>query len=380
HTLSESIDMQPEPSAGTSQDSELNRTVQSEASVAQADAEAARARKEQEASRETSGFFRSSEWDTTGPKAAILRRRTPSQSVDAIGRVDESADAAGDAEARQDRARPGFATSEKRLRGSGLYAVPELAADLDGGHRCASGPGGRLAVADAANRVHIGLPGRADPVVIDLQGSPPMSCLALTEYELFTGHSDGTLWQWSLQERTGQIIHQNASASPVVGVDCDGKSRWLIAGTEAGGVYLAEAGGDGSFQPLRIHSGKAVRAVALTDQQNVFAVARADGTIGIFDVSSPTTLVHRLTAESRVDSMAFSNDGYILAVVFAQKRLALYHVLNGGLLMRNDAMIEQPLSVSFDENDQLVGYCEIDRRIFGWDLHHNLVAHQRSSQ
>ncbi len=377
HTLSESIDMQPEPAHGTSHDSELNRTVQSEASVAEADAEAARAKKDnavkdkkRRASLETSGFFRSDEWDTTGPKAAILRRRTPSQSVEPIGRAD-NADQLAEGE-------PGFATSEKRLRGSGLYAVPALVADLDGSHRCASGPGGRLAVVDASRRVHVGLPGQAEPIAIDLQSAPPLTCMALTETKLFTGHSDGTLWQWSLVERVGEIIHQNASASPLTGLDCDGKSRWLIAGTEAGGVYLAEADADGSFQPLRIHSGKAVRAVALTDQQNVFAVARADGTIGIFDVSSPTTLVHRLTAESRVESMAFSNDGYLLAVVFAQKKLALYHVLNGGLLMRNDAMIEQPLSVSFGENDQLVGYCEIDGRIFGWDLHHNLVAHNHS--
>jgi WD40 repeat protein len=110
----------------------------------------------------------------------------------------------------------------------------------------------------------------------------------------------------------------------------------------------------------------------------VFAVARADGTIGIFEVSSPSAPTHQLTAESRVESMAFSNDGYLLAVVFAQKKLALYHVLNGALLMRNDAMIEQPLSVSFGENDQLVGYCEINGQIFGWDLHHNLVAHQHT--
>lgn len=369
--VSDLFDLPPGDELGnTDEGSEANRTVQSEASLVEASKPKAKAESNAQHERDgrDSGFFRSDEWDSTGPKAAILRGRTPTKPVGAIGR-----DEAGDAE----KAGNTFDRKAKLRRDSGLYELPRLESKLPGGGvRCAAARSQELLVVDANFQVHKGAPGGGFDTAFSLPPEPLLTALSMQRDTVYTGHAIGTLFSWDIATGDSEQLHQNASTSPVTSVDCDGDGRWLLFGTQAGGLYLAERHDD-RLQPLRIQSGPGVRAVALSASRNMFAVARADGSIGVFHTSSPTSLVHRFSADDTVEQMSFSHDGYLLAVVFADKKLALYHVMTGKLFMRKERLLEQPLSVSFNDNNQLVGYCEVEGSIFGWDLHRNLVAHQQ---
>jgi serine/threonine protein kinase len=370
--VSDSVELPPatDELSGTDDRSEANRTVQSEASLVEASKPEAKPLGGRD-----SGFFRSDEWDSTGPKAAIFRGRTPTNPVPAIGRNSKSATESSEADAVASGS--DFDRRAKLRRDSGLYEMPRLAAQLpNGGLRCAAARSQELLVVDADYQVHVGQPDAGFSTEFSMPAKPELTALSLGRDTIYTGHADGTLLEWSIADATSQRLHQNASTSAITSVDCDSDGRWLLFGTEAGGLYLAERHDD-QLQPLRIQSGPGVRAVALSASRNMFAVARADGSIGVFNISSPTSLVHRFSADDRVEQMSFSQDGYLLAVVFADKKLALYHVMTGKLFMRKDRLLEQPLSVSFNDNNQLVGYCEVEGSIFGWDLHRNLVAHQQ---
>lgn len=353
----DSRELQPDNIRETGGDCELHETVESEASVEEIEQAAAEESQEQE-------FFRSDEWDTTGPKAAILRGRTPSQ----VEALDESSSAAASAEAEAFSRR-----AEARSR-SGLFP---LFTEQQPCERTlcflASNASGRLALADEDNNVFVGEPGEGFDARLELSTEADLSAMSLSESWLATGHVDGSLWRWSLDDGQGEMLHQNAAGSPIVALACGERGRWLAVGTQDGGLYLAELSDNEGGQPLRTQSGAPFEAVALSNKSNLFAVARDDGHIDVYDLSSPTSRVQRIEAQAAVATLAFSNDGYLLAVAFADRSLALYQALNGHIVMRNDDLIEQPLSVQFDEDDQLVGFCEADGTLYRWDLHHNLV-------
>jgi serine/threonine protein kinase len=384
-SVADSLDYQPAKTPGsTNEGSDPHRTVQSEATLVEA-SKAKAAREDQAAAEvrgeknvDSSGFFRSDEWDSTGPKAAILRRRTPDEQLPAIerGDADSTFSATELADLPSSPSKSSFAAGEDLRRDSGLYEIPRVSGQLpEKGLRGAAARSQQLIVVDAAHKVLVRKADQEFEAQFELPAQPELTALCLQSESVFTGHADGTVARWTIADGSSVRLHQNASAAPVSSIDCDALGRWLLFGTEVGGLYLAERR-DAELQPLRIQSGPSVRAVALSAPRDTFAVARSDGSIGIFSISSPTSLVYQFSAKDRVEHMAFSKDGYLLAVVFADKKLALYHVMTGKLVMRNDSMLEQPLSISFDDNNQLVGYCEVHGRIFGWDLHHNLVPHR----
>ncbi|MFW5967104.1 MAG: protein kinase domain-containing protein [Persicimonas sp.] len=337
---------------------DLHATVESEASGESIDQKAVSQSRESE-------FFRSDEWDTTGPKAAILRGRTPSQVSD----LGEASSVAASVEANS------FAKRAARERSrSGLFPLFSEEKPCDQAVTLLAGtPDGRLAIADESRTALVGDPNEGFDCEFDLSPCAKLESMCLSREWLATGHADGALWYWSLADKSGAMIHENASASPITSLGSGISGHWLAIGTRAGGVYLAEMTDKFGTQPLRIHSGPPVEAVAVSDKSNLFAIGREDGTISIFDLSSPTSRVNLLDIDGDVSTLSFSNDGYLLAVVFNDERLALFQALNGQLVMRNDDMITQPLSVQFNEDDQLVGYCQSDGTLYKWDLHHNLV-------
>jgi serine/threonine protein kinase len=424
--VSDSLDSPPAKTPGsTDEGADPHRTVQSEASLVEASKPHASrgsgvaAEVAQDGEIDKSGFFRSDEWDSTGPKAAILRRNTPTPgeqlpaverrrarvSEESVSSVSESS--FSESNFSEEVATPNtpskmsFSDDEIR-RNSGLYEIPRLAGSntdsqpsgdqhsgdqhsgdqhsgdqhSGGGYRCAAARSQHLIVVDSAHQVLVRQGDEEFETKFKLPAEPELTSLCLQGESIFTGHVDGAVFLWSVADASSTRLHQNASTSAVRAIDCDASGRWLLFGTDVGGLYLAERRKKSQLQPLRIQSGPAVRAVALSAPRDTFAVARADRSIGVFSISSPTSLLHQFSADDHVERMAFSKDGYLLAVVFADKKLALYHVMTGKLVMRNDSMLEQPLSISFDDNNQLVGYCEVRGRIFGWDLHHNLVPHQ----
>jgi eukaryotic-like serine/threonine-protein kinase len=352
----ESAEMAHEHSGETGLGAGGLRTVDSDASLEEASREQLRVR---EQAKRASGFFRADDWDATGPKAAIFRGRTPTGEVKAPGSADDDV--------------------FERRRESGLYEIPKLVTSDTSQHLwCMCGVDDQILAVDTSFRARIGRAGQGYHLDFELVVDAEPATVCLGPSAAYSGDVDGTLRQWVIAEDTvdERVVHQNASASPIAAIGVDDDGKWLLFGTEAGGLYMGSVHNAELPEPLRIQSGAPVRGVALSSRRNLFAVARGDGGVSVFNFSAPGKVVHRFEAPGPVETMAFSRDGYLLAVVFADKKLALYQTMTGTQVMRNDNLLEQPLAIRFDARDQLQGYCEVNGRIFGWDLHHNLVPHQ----
>ncbi|MGM0556602.1 MAG: protein kinase domain-containing protein [Myxococcota bacterium] len=307
-------------------------------------------------------FYRSKERDQTGPKAAIIKKRPEGAGQRAIGAessVGHQTEQGGDLDVNELR------------RDSGLFSVPSIA--RDGQIVMGSSPGGeRFAFIDSHGLIHLGsrttgfkekrqsVPRGLEPTAIRLSGPG-----------VLLGDAEGKLVLVDMDTGLHEVIHESADAKPITSVDTEVGGRILIFGTESGSVYLKDER-RGKKRPGRVLAGKPVTSVAASAKRGSFAVARSDGSLSVHRLDETCALISEVEGTREILQMAFSNDAYLLAALHPDKKLSLYQVDTGRCLMEIDEMIEQPLAICFDENNQLFAYCELDEGIYGWDLHNHL--------
>jgi serine/threonine protein kinase len=361
------------------QDSELHQTVQSDASLIEAassEASQSKAAQSEEAQPKKDaprGFSRAEEGDSKAPKTAIFRRRRSDTGLNAVPKAPAASDAIH--------------------KNTGIYPLP---APWYGENTVLrdSGPGNFTScyqdtywsVLDVDNRVITGSAHSSEIAQFKIPESPQLTAFCLRESDLITGHADGALVHWDGEDRAARLVHQNAAQSAITSLVCN--ENHLLFGTASGALYAAEFD-DAQLQPLRIQSGPPIRVVAIGKLKSSFAVARANGHIDVYDMAAPNTPIQRITPPGlveqpepveqpeRVEQLAFSRDGYLLAVVFESQKMALYQALTGMEIVRNDSMFHRPLSIHFNAQDQLRAFCKIDREYFGWDLQHHIFSTAR---
>lgn len=263
-----------------------------------------------------------------------------------------------------------------------LYALPE--------HWCANGLEGMLPPPDGTLRAHItenfwalvSADGRL--MTGDRQGRvftweisalPPITAIHRREHTVASGHADGSVRRWKPGTPTPELIHAGTHSFPITALSCSGAQ--LLAGNAGGALFIADIADIGVVPvPLvRVQTGPPVHTVAIADKSRpVFAVARGDGHIDIYHASAPATRVQRIVVRERVEQLAFSHDGYMLAVVFQGNHIALYQALTATEVVRRDTMARSPLSIHFDSRDQLVGYCRVGEQFYGWNLQDHLFS------
>lgn len=233
------------------------------------------------------------------------------------------------------------------------------------------------AVIDSKERLISGSSESAEISYRQLSGHSPVTMLCQNGARLLTGHSDGSVHIW-LPERDGsKLIHQNAAHSPVTAAACNDTHVFL--GTSSGSLYMAEVIPTPlrppRLLPIRIQSGAPIRVLAVVDSgKAAFAVARDNGHIDIFHMSDPNRLVQRIIVDEPVDQLVFSNDYYLLAVVFEDKKVAIYQTLTGAQIVRRDDLPCHPLSIHFNAEDELIGYCKSEEKFLGWNLQRQLFS------
>lgn len=264
-----------------------------------------------------------------------------------------------------------------------LYALPE--------HWCANGQPGALPAPGAPLCAHItemawtmlGADGRlragnlrGEVSSWDVSHLPAITALHQRESHLASGHADGSVRQWRQGSETSRLIHSAAQSSTIAALVCSGAQ--LLVGNAAGALFMADIV-DEIMTLARVQTGPSIHTLAIADKSRpVFAVARADGHIDIYHASAPATRVRRIAVTERVEQLAFSHDGYMLAVIFEGNRIALYQALTGTEVVRRDSMEHHPLSIHFNAQDQLVGYCRVGDRFYGWNLQDHLFSPRKA--
>ena len=236
-----------------------------------------------------------------------------------------------------------------------------------------SSPGGeRFAFIDSHGRIHVGsrTTGFKEKRQSVPDGLEPRS-IRLAGERVILGDASGKLVSIDMDTGDTETLHESADGKAITSVDTELAGRILVFGTDSGTVYVKDER-RGRKRPSRVMVGKPVDAVAVSAKRGSFAVARRDGSIRIHRLDETCAIISEIEDVKTVSQMAFSNDAYLLAALHPGKELSLYQADTGRELMDIEEMIEQPLAICFDENNQLFAYCELDEGIYGWDLHNHL--------
>jgi hypothetical protein len=340
-------------------------------------------------------FFESRERDQTGPKAAILRGRRPTpvgeESVDRqhseeVPTSEESPSA--DEPQRENREYPRRESRDARdsesdhetcaglsiddvRRDSGLFSVPTIS--REGKIAMGSSPGGeRFAFIDANSTIHLGSRTEGfDKKHQDVPDGLEPTSIRLAGPNVLIGDASGKLVSVDMDTGAHEVIHESADGKAITSVDTELAGRLLIFGTASGSVYLKDER-RGRKHPSRVLVGDPVDAVAISAKRGSFAVARRGGRVCVHRLDETCAVISDIEQSKRITQLAFSNDAYLLAALHPDKELSLFQADTGRELMDIDEMIEQPLAICFDENNQLFAFCELDESIYGWDLHNHL--------
>lgn len=227
------------------------------------------------------------------------------------------------------------------------------------------------AILDEARCLAVGEVNSAEVLYFQVPPAPELTVMGQRRLDVVTGHADGSILCWSAKHPGGQLLHQNAAKSAITAIVCN--ESFFLFGTASGALYIGEFK-DEPIQPLCIQSGSEIRVLTARAGRSSFAVARANGFIEVYNIGSPNIITQRISPPAGVTQLTFSQDGYLLAAVFEDKKLILYNALTGAEIARSAAMKHEPRFIHFDNAGRLVGECEVNGEIFGLDLQRHLFS------
>lgn len=303
---------------------------------------------------ESGSFVVSSDRDDTGPKAAIFRRNPSRNSLRQM--VQES---------KQTMERVEF---DRRLQSdTDVFSVGiELGQDV-ATFACASS--GTMVVVDVADNVYLGGAGGVEKAFHSR--SPVRSVAALGDGSALIGCENGSVFHVVKGERAVRVF-QDVRQAPMTSIASDSKGATLVAGSESGRIYLCRSKDGDLTSWNRIQDGPPVLAVDVNKNGNMFAVARKHKEVELYNLSSPKAHFARYTTPDYVTDLAFSIDGHLVAALMDEGEVMLNMVLTGqrALMLKDER--HELLSVSFNGDNSLIGYFEVDQAVFGIDLQREL--------
>ncbi len=193
----------------------------------------------------------------------------------------------------------------------------------------------RLAfVQDARVRLHTlteGPIGRS----FSFPSAPPVSVAALGLNALLLGREDGAIGRLDLATGQHHVLFQSVFSDAVTGVDLSPDARLMLAVMASGRLYMSAAAKD-ERDWVRLRQGAPATCIKLSPKQDLFAIGREDRTVDIARVAEPKQARLSFKLPDVPRRLAFSEDGYLLCVLFDDQSLGLYQVINGMNLLTMD--------------------------------------------
>ncbi len=251
---------------------------------------------------------------------------------------------------------------------SAATAIPSAAYALSTSStqaRAAFGPAGRFLLLEAQDppEVQIFQPEATSPTPLPIPTQATVQAVALAEDHVIAGHSDGSISRVTLTKGQSKTLFQDVRRRPITAVAVSGNGDCVVAGSKSGRVYMHHQQRTSSSDWARIRSGAEVNALALGQNAESLAVARADNGIEVVSLFNPRTPTAQFRSHAPVRSMAISPDGYLLAAALVDRSVHLYQLPTGQKILSLHADDVDILAVFFSERARPVAVCAVRRKI-----------------
>ena len=114
-------------------------------------------------------------------------------------------------------------------------------------------------------------------------------------------------------------------------------ARLMLAVMASGRLYISASAKD-ERDWVRLRQGAPATCIKLSPKQDLFAIGREDRTVDIARVGEPKQARLSFNLPDVPRRLAFSEDGYLLSVLFEDQSLGLYQVINGMNLLTMDSI------------------------------------------
>ena len=183
---------------------------------------------------------------------------------------------------------------------------------------------------------------------------------------LATGTSDGTISLWDME-----------SGDQIVTIP-GGHERWVGALWFSPDGTTVAAGGNGNISHWDASTGSNTAFIspgggnpsAFSPDGTILAVERTDGTVGLFDVATGTSLASLEGHKDVIEALAFSPDGTVLASASKDRTIKLWDVATGTETATLEGHTSWVMSVAFSSDGRTLasGAAAADNSVKLWDV------------
>lgn len=191
-----------------------------------------------------------------------------------------------------------------------------------------------------------------------------ITALAMSRKSAIIGRASGVIEHIDLKTGYVKELFRSVFSDPVCDLTINHAGHVMIAVMDSGRIYMSSQNREADDW-VRVRGGSAATAIRLDHKNDLFAVAREDGLVEISRISEPKNIRIRLETDIHVDHMAFSEDGYLFAVIErGDTRVRLFQVINGKHLIDVGTEGSSLLAIEFSPSNELLGYLKDGDRVF----------------
>lgn len=206
-------------------------------------------------------------------------------------------------------------------------------------------------------------PRSSRPRPLSIPTQTTLESFAMASKYIVAGHSDGLISRIDITSNQSRTLFQDVRRNAITAVAANSTERCIIAGSEAGRVYLhqPDRGSSSEWSPIR--SGAPVISIALNHRATTAAVARKDHSLELINLANPRVLIAQFTTKSPLRAMAISPDDYLLLAAHTDNTLSLIQLPTGNPLLTTRGGRAKILAVHFTEQAAPIAICAISGEV-----------------
>jgi WD40 repeat protein len=182
----------------------------------------------------------------------------------------------------------------------------------------------------------------------------------------YSAGSDGKLLKWNIADKKYTVVTENPMVNRVIDVSDDGK--WLVCGTDGGGVQLFRTSSIGSAPRILSGEDNRIRTLDfLPDNKRMFS-AGTGGLITLWELENGRSSIFA-TTDSPVDILTVSRDGKYLAVGTRDGKIIIYDVDDAQTsYVLHESEGNSVLALDFGEENKLLASGDLEGNVMVWDF------------